>query len=221
MNTPIFPKWTNLLRPAVGIVAATLPIYLAVLINYGFSPRTTDVGYQPIQPVPYSHALHAGELGIDCRYCHNTVDVAADAAIPPTQTCWNCHHTQGIRADSVLLEPIRQSQASGMPVLWTRVHDLPDYAYFNHSSHVNAGVGCKSCHGRVDKMAVVYQHEPLSMAWCLDCHRNPAPHLRPESVPVTDMLWEAGQESPETQKQLMTDRKINTTILQDCSTCHR
>jgi len=121
------------------------------------------VGYQPVQPVPYSHALHVGQLGIDCRYCHNTVEVAAQAAIPPTQTCMNCHAK--IRAQSPKLLPVRESYATGMPVHWMRVHDLPDFVYFNHSAHVRRGVSCVECHGRVDKMEVVYQQEPLSMGW--------------------------------------------------------
>ncbi len=145
--------------------------------GWGSPRRATDVGYAPEQPVPYSHALHAGQLGIDCRYCHNTVETAAHAAVPPTQTCMNCH--AAIRKESEKLIPVRASYATGMPIPWVRVHDLPDYVYFNHSAHVRRGVGCVSCHGRVDTMEVVYQAEPLSMGWCLDCHRNPERHLRP------------------------------------------
>lgn len=216
---PIFPKWTNLLREAIAIVALTLPIYLVVLVNYGASPRTTDVGYMPNQPAFFKHSRHAGDLGLDCRYCHSTVEVAGMAAIPPTQTCMNCH-TQ-IQADHPDLEAVRQSYATGRPVEWIRVHDLPDYSYFNHAAHLNAGVGCESCHGRVDKMDVVWQVEPLSMGWCIDCHRNPAPHLRPFDQ-ITRMGWTP--DSEEVQKQRMQDRNITPqrlVQLQDCSTCHR
>ena len=144
----VFPKWSNLLLPGALLFGATFPLYAVFVVAFGFSPTTTDVGYMPEQPIPYSHALHAGELGIDCRYCHNTVEDAAHAAIPPTQTCMNCH--AHIKKDSPLLEPLRQSWESGEPVRWVRVHDLPDYSYFNHAAHVNRGVSCVSCHGRVD-----------------------------------------------------------------------
>ena len=145
------------------------------------TPEAIRIGYQPDQPVPYSHALHAGELGIDCRYCHSTVERAAKAAMPPAAMCMNCHST--VKKDSEVLLPIREAFAENTPVEWTRVHDLPDYVYFNHEAHVNAAVGCESCHGRIDQMVKVYQAKPLTMEWCLDCHRNPAPNLRqPENV---------------------------------------
>ena len=177
-----------MLRP--GIAAATLGglVYATLIVYFGFSPKATDVGYTPEQPVPYSHALHVGQLGVDCRYCHNTVETTAHAAIPPTQTCMNCH--SHIRASSEQLIPVRSSYATGMPVEWIRVHDLPDFVYFNHSAHVRRGVGCVSCHGRIDTMDVVYQVEELSMGWCLDCHRNPERHLRPAEY-VTQLDWVA------------------------------
>ena len=192
------------------------PAYFAALIYFGASPRTTDVGYAPRQPVPYSHALHAGDLGIDCRYCHSTVEVAARAAVPPTQTCMNCHSR--IRAQSAKLIPVRESYATGMPIEWVRVHDLPDYAYFNHSAHVRRGVGCVSCHGRVDKMEVISQVEPLSMGWCLDCHRNPEKHLRPQEY-VTKMDWVPPEDQATLGKRLCEANNINPSV--DCSTCHR
>lgn len=212
----VFPKWTNLLRPVLAAVLVLVPAYLVVLLAYGASPRTTNVGYRPVQPVPYSHALHAGRLGIDCRYCHNTVEVAADAAVPPTQTCMNCHAR--IRATSPKLLPVRESYATGLPIPWVRVHDLPDYVYFNHSAHVRRGVGCVECHGRVDTMEVVTQVHRLSMGWCLDCHRHPEPHLRPPDM-VTKMDWVA-PEDPETYgRQLRLANNINPPT--DCWTCHR
>jgi hypothetical protein len=199
----------------LGILGPGALLYLVVLVWYGGSPKTTDVGYRPEQPVPYSHALHAGELGIDCRYCHNTVDTAAGAAIPPTQTCMNCHAK--IRSQSAKLIPVQESYATGLPIRWIKVHDLPDYAYFNHSAHVSRGVGCVSCHGRVDKMEVVYQAEPLSMGWCLDCHREPERHLRPVEY-VTDMAWQA-EDQLALGRELRETHNINPS--EDCSTCHR
>ena len=215
-KTPlIFPRWLDSLRPVVGLVAfGVVPVYLVLLVWYGASPITTDVGYQPEQPVPYSHALHVGELGIDCRYCHNTVEESAHASIPTTSTCMNCH--TAIHVDSEKLDPVRESYESGLPVHWVRVHDLPDYSYFNHSAHVQRGVGCVSCHGRVDTMEVVRQVQPLSMGWCLDCHRNPDPHLRPLDK-ITDMTWQPA--SDEEHRQIR--EALNAQPNEDCSTCHR
>jgi hypothetical protein len=211
-----FPKWTNLARPALATLAVLLPVYVTLLLAYGASPQTTAVGYQPVQPVPYSHALHAGQLGIDCRYCHTTVEAAAHAAVPPTQTCMNCHAK--IRASSAKLLPIRESYATGLPVPWVRVHDLPDFVYFNHSAHVRRGVGCVECHGRVDKMEAVTQVESLSMGWCLDCHRHPDRHLRPPEM-VTRMDW-VPPEDPEVFGQRLREAgQINPST--QCWTCHR
>lgn len=212
----VFPRWINRLREIVAVVAVMVPVYLVLLIAYGLSPRTTAVGYMPEQPVPYSHALHVGQLGIDCRYCHTTVEKAAFAAIPPTATCMNCH--QNIRRESPKLLPVRESYATGLPVAWIKVHDLPDYVYFNHSAHVSRGVGCASCHGRVDKMETVYQAEPLSMAWCLDCHRQPERHLRPVEF-VTAMDWTPNEDPVALGSRLRQERGINPST--DCSTCHR
>jgi hypothetical protein len=212
-----FPRWVDRLRDVLGaILLGILPLYLVILVWYGASPRTTDVGYAPVQPIPYSHALHAGQLGIDCRYCHNTAEVAAHAAIPPTQTCMNCHAK--IRTTSPKLVALRESYTTGMPIPWVKVHDLPDYAYFNHSAHVRRGVGCVECHGRVDKMEVVYQAQTLSMGWCLDCHRNPEPRLRPVDQ-VTNMAWQPEGDRAELGRKLRAALNLNPS--QDCSTCHR
>src|SRR5689334_6296483 len=169
MKRFVFPRWANKTVPLFGVLGLSAPVYLTFLIWYGASPKTTDVGYAPVQPVPYSHALHAGQLGLDCRYCHNTVEQAAHAAIPATSTCMNCH--KSVHTKSEKLAPVRESYETGSAVEWIKVHDLPDYVYFNHSAHVTRGVGCVTCHGRIDQMEVVYQHEPLSMSWCLTCHR--------------------------------------------------
>lgn len=213
----VFPKWSNLLRPALMAASVLGPLYAVLLAAYAFSTSATDVGYQPEQPIPFSHAMHAGQLGIDCRYCHNTVERAAKAAIPPTATCMNCH--QQIKKDSELLQPLWESYETGRPVEWVRVHDLPDFAYFDHSAHVTRGVGCVSCHGRVDRMEVVYQHGRLSMNWCLQCHRNPEPHLRPRSE-MTNLAFDPLVElTAEQRSGLRQMNQINPS--QDCSTCHR
>ncbi len=215
----VFPKWSNLLLPTALVVGAVAPLYVVLIVAYGFSPRTTDVGYAPVQPMPFSHKLHAGQLGMDCRYCHNTVERAAHAAIPPTQTCMNCH-TQ-IHKESAKLEPLRQSYTTGRSVEWIRVHDLPDYAYFNHAAHINRGVSCVSCHGRIDRMEVVRQQEPLSMGWCLECHRNPEPHLRDPAL-VTNLGWTFDGTDEELAAYHAHWREYNQiNPSQDCSTCHR
>jgi hypothetical protein len=183
---------------------------------YATSPETLDPGYSPQQPVPFSHALHAGELGVDCRYCHTTVERAAHAAIPSTEICMNCHKL--IAADSEKLLIVRQSYATGEPIPWVRVHDLPDFAYFDHSAHVARGVSCVSCHGRVDKMEQVTQVETLRMGWCLDCHRNPEPHLRPKGL-VTELDWVPGEDPIQLGSRLREQYNINPSS--DCSTCHR
>ncbi|MGH9887242.1 MAG: cytochrome c3 family protein, partial [bacterium] len=182
----IFPRLANRLPLAILAVAILIPSAAVAGVWYFFSPKFTDVGYQPTQPVPYSHRLHVGELGLDCRYCHVSVETSPVANIPPTQTCMNCHRL--VLRDSPALAPIRESASSGRPMRWLRVHRLPDYVYFEHRAHVGAGVGCASCHGRIDEMEVVHQEQPLSMSWCLDCHRNPQPSLRPHNE-VTNMRW--------------------------------
>lgn len=212
----------------VAVVAIIGPAYAGLIVLYGFSPLATDVGYAPQQPIPYSHALHVGQLGMDCRYCHITVESTAHASIPPTQTCINCHSSAyGIRRDSPALQPLLEAfygvggrpETAGLPIPWVRVHDLPDYVYFDHSAHVNRGVGCVECHGRVDRMEVVYQAKPLSMGWCLECHRDPAPRLRPLSE-ITNMSWVSP--GGDLGSRLMQEYNIRSVqYLQSCSLCHR
>lgn len=217
MEGNIFPAWTSKVRDLLPLALGGGGLYVVTLVTFGFSPETIAVGYQPEQPLPFSHRLHAGELGLDCRYCHNTVEQGAKAAVPPTQTCMNCHDK--IRTDSELLQPVRDSWETGEPIRWNRVHDLPDYVFFNHSAHVTRGVGCVDCHGRVDQMDIVRQEEPLSMGWCLECHRNPEDALRPVSE-VTNMEWEADDQAA-LGAQLAAERGgINPPVL-SCSGCHR
>ncbi|HZL34799.1 MAG TPA: cytochrome c3 family protein [Tepidisphaeraceae bacterium] len=217
----VFPRWANYLLPVVVIGTIGGGVYLPVLFGFGASPKTMSQGYRPIQPVPYSHALHVGKLGLDCRYCHNTVEKTAFAALPATQTCMNCH--TNIKAKSEALQPIRDSWATGKPMRWTKVHDLPDFVYFNHSAHVNHGVGCIECHGRIDRMQVVEQAKPLSMGWCLECHRDPGPHLRPRDVAVTNMDWTRDEKNPrQSPAALVREYGIrDVTYMQSCYTCHR
>ena len=213
MSRFIFPEWTETLKKWINLLVLGAPVYLVALVAYGVTPEAIRIGYQPKQPVPYSHALHAGELGIDCRYCHSTVEKAAKAAIPPAAVCMNCHST--VKKDSDLLLPIRTAFAGDEAVKWVRVTDLPDYVFFNHQAHVNAAVGCESCHGRVDQMVTVYQAKPLTMAWCVDCHRNPAPHLR-EPANVTKMGYVP---QPGEGAKVMKKNEVRPSTA--CSTCHR
>lgn len=168
-----FPEWTHHFRKWVTLLVVGGALYVSALVAYGVSPEALRVGYQPEQPVPYSHALHAGELGLQCTYCHDGVDRSPRAGVPAAATCMNCH--TGIRAESDALLPVREAFAGGPPIRWVRVHDLPDYVYFDHSAHVTRGVQCESCHGRVDRMEKVYQAKPLTMGWCMDCHRSQEP----------------------------------------------
>ncbi|MFC1729474.1 cytochrome c3 family protein [candidate division KSB1 bacterium] len=212
----IFPEWTNKVPALIGAaIVGSLAVVVGFFWYYG-SPRYTDVGYRPRQPVSYSHKLHAGDLGIDCRYCHTSVEISPVSAIPPTQTCMNCHRL--ILPESEKLLPVRESFSTGRPVEWIRVHNLPDYAYFNHSAHLNAGVGCQSCHGSVNEMEIVQQVEPLNMGWCLGCHRDPGPYLRPLSE-VTNMKWIIPDNQQEFTERIIRERGISPP--EDCSGCHR
>lgn len=203
----------------IAVAGGLLGAYAVVVVAFGFSPDATDVGYMPKQPIAYSHALHAGEMGMDCTYCHNSVHEAAHANVPPTQVCLNCHANIGIsEARAWILEPLYTAAAEGKPIEWVKIHDLPDYSYFNHSAHVNKGIGCVTCHGRVDRMEVVYQAEPLSMQWCLDCHRNPERYVRPVEE-VTNMSWEPDEPQEVLGQRLVEQYNINPST--DCSTCHR
>lgn len=214
----IFPKTLNVLPLVLAVVSVVAGGALTFVFWYYFSPANLQVGYEPTQPVPYSHRLHAGELGIDCRYCHANVERSSEAMIPPTQTCMGCHSV--VKQTSARLEVVRESFRTGQPIEWVRVHKLPDHAFFNHSVHLNVGVGCVTCHGRIDQMEVVRVTQPLSMGWCLDCHRNPGPNLRPRDGDprnsITNMGW-TQTASAEEQQRLA----ANVHPPQDCSGCHR
>ncbi|HHL71058.1 MAG TPA: ammonia-forming cytochrome c nitrite reductase subunit c552 [Bacteroidetes bacterium] len=212
----IFPEWTNKL-PFILLFGGLLALSGVVgFFWYYGSPKYTDVGYRPVQPVEFSHKLHAGDLGMDCRYCHNYVEVSHEANVPPTQTCMNCHTL--IKPDSEKLKPVFESWTTGKPIEWIRVHKLPDYAYFDHSVHLRAGVGCASCHGNIAEEEVVMQKEPLSMGWCLECHRNPDDYLRPVSE-ITNMEWIAPANQAEFAQKVKKEK--NLAPPEDCSACHR
>lgn len=190
-----------------------------VMAEINRSSWNTGAYVEREQPVQFSHKHHSADDGIDCRYCHTSVETSSSAGIPPTKTCMNCH-TQ-IWADSPYLEPVRESWRTGKPIEWTRVHDLPDFTYFNHSIHVNKGVGCSTCHGRVDQMPLVYQTASLQMEWCLECHRQPERFIRPKEE-VFNMEWQAPANQLEMGRGLVKQYQIrNTAQLTSCSTCHR
>lgn len=180
------------------------------------SPYMTRAETVREQPIQFSHQHHAGGIGIDCRYCHTTVEREASAGIPPTKTCMNCHSQ--IWSNSPFLEPVRASFQSGEPLRWIRVHDLPDFVYFNHGVHVQKGVGCATCHGRVDRMPLMWQNASLQMAWCLDCHRNPERFVRPREA-VFQMDYQPPPDQLELGARLVKEYGIQS--LTSCSTCHR
>jgi hypothetical protein len=193
---------------------------LMFVIEFNRTPYVTQAFQPREQPVQFSHRHHVGDDGIDCRYCHTSVETAATAGLPATKTCMNCHSQ--LFANSPYLEIVRESWRTGQPIKWTRVHDLPDFAYFNHSIHVNKGVGCSTCHGRVDMMPLMWNEASLHMEWCLECHRNPNAVLR-EQKDITNMEWVAPKDHAEKGGAELA-KKYNIqpkTVLTSCSTCHR
>jgi len=183
------------------------------------SGYVTQAGVIRVQPVQFSHEHHVGGLGIDCRYCHTSVEESSFAGIPPTKTCMNCHSQ--IWADSPYLELVRESWRTGKPIVWARVHNLADFVYFDHSIHVQKGVGCVTCHGPVDHMPLMWQEHSLQMEWCLDCHRQPERFVRPREY-VFRMDWQPPIDQIELGRQLMKDYNIRSAAeLTSCSTCHR
>jgi formate-dependent nitrite reductase cytochrome c552 subunit len=213
----------------VGVVLALVVVWAWWQLNRSGYNTGQFLEYQ--QPVQFSHKHHVGDDGIDCRYCHTSVENAASAGMPPTQTCMNCH-TQ-IWSDSPYLAPVRNSYANNQPIQWRRVHDLPDYVYFNHSIHVKKGVGCSSCHGRIDEMGSVYQKSSLQMSWCLDCHKDPGRFIREinkdDNSAIYDMTWRAGNDGERTSgedaekgRKLAAEYKVKSReAMTSCSTCHR
>ena len=219
----IFPKWTNLLPFLIATGLVLVGGAVAAGVTYYFTPKYSRVGYEPIQPVPFSHAEHAGQLGIDCRYCHSTVEKSWFSNIPSASTCMNCHNQ--VLKDDPRLALVRESAANGVPIPWVQIHRVPDYVYFNHSVHVRRGISCVECHGRVDQMDEVRHAQSLTMAFCLDCHRDPAAFIRPENK-VTDLGWEwstnaavAAEMQATNGAQFVHDWRVQS--LDNCSACHR
>ncbi len=204
----------------VALILAVLALVGAVLLPWALvrSDYLTSVGFPHSQPVPFSHQHHVAGLGIDCRYCHTTVETSSDAGFPPTHVCMTCHSQLYTGQD--MLAPVRQSLAENRPLHWRRVAALPQYVYFDHSIHVAKGVGCAECHGRVDRMAITYRAKPLFMSFCLSCHRDPAPHLRPLDQ-ITAMDWQPPADQPAMGPRFLAERHIETIHLTDCITCHR
>jgi hypothetical protein len=211
-----FPPWSNSVLSAVlAILAAGMVLVVVLAWAYVRSPYNTDVGEAVAQPLPFDNRHHASDDGIDCRYCHFIVERSANAGVPPTSLCMNCHAQ--IWSGGDLLEPVRRATYENETLVWNRVTSVPDFVFFNHSIHVGRGVGCVSCHGRVDLMAAVYKVERMNMAWCLDCHRDPTPHLRPADA-ITDMTWTT--EAPRAVGERIA-RELNIRPPEHCSGCHR
>ena len=229
----IFHRSTNTISRATifgAIFVVAMLFWAAAEVQR--SPYVTYAGVARPQPAPFSHQHHVGGLGIDCRYCHTSVEVSSFAGIPPTRTCMNCHAQ--IWTGAPMLEPVRESFSSGKSLIWNRVNDLPDFVYFNHSIHINKGVGCNTCHGPVDRMPLMYNYASLQMEWCLDCHRAPEKNLRPR-----DQVFNMRYEEPSSAKTIMVDGKTYTDQISlgrdlvtkyrlrtvaditSCSTCHR
>ena len=242
-----FPRWTNVLPLKIAVCLGVTVFGIAAAVTYYATPKSLRVGYQPSQPIPYDHDLHVNQLGMDCRYCHSFVEHSGQANLPSANTCWNCH--QHVAKGSEKLAPLRAAigvdenhqqlegeAGKGHPIKWVRVHKAPDYVYFDHSAHLNRGISCQSCHGDVHKMEKVYHAEDHSMGWCLDCHRDPAPHVRPLEE-VYNLEYDAGKYLRENEVYSDTDKKNRITDPEElgkflvnhwgispkesCSTCHR
>jgi len=216
----LFHRGANNVAKASLVIAIALGgVAFFVYTQIARSSYLTNQFLERQQPVQFSHKHHVGDDGIDCRYCHTSVETSYSAGIPPTQTCMNCHNQ--LWSDSPYLEPVRASYRDNKPIEWERVHDLPEFAYFNHSIHIAKGVGCSTCHGQIDAMPAVYQASSLQMEWCLSCHRNPEAFIRPKSE-IYNMEWDGNDLSAEQRLSLKADYKIRSTqMLTSCSTCHR
>jgi len=218
-DSQLFPRWATLaarlgLVSLVGVPA----ILLGLLMALQYTPYVTGQTLVRNQPVPFSHEHHVGGLGLDCRYCHGSVEKTRFAGLPPTHTCMTCHSQ--LWTNAAVLEPVRRSLAEGKPIRWRRVNALPDYVYFDHSIHIAKGVGCTTCHGPVDRMPLMRQAAPLTMGWCLDCHRQPEAHLRPENE-IFAGHWTPPPDQRERGRELIRHYLIRTEHLTDCSICHR
>ena len=197
----------------IGLLGSTLAV--AYIVDRG--PWNTSVRIAPEQPIPFSHKHHVKDDGIDCRYCHTSVETSSFAGLPPTETCMTCHSQ--IWNNATLTQPIRDSWASGQSIVWTRVHKLPDFVYFNHSIHINKGIGCSACHGNVSEMPLMYKVNTLNMNWCVNCHRDPAKYIRPKSEVFNPRYETPAPNQDEIGPKLVAEYKVQS--LTDCFTCHR
>lgn len=215
----VFPPSANTLIRVV-IVGGGLLTALAsgALFHFYRSPFVTNVNIAKEQPIPFSHQRHVAGNGIDCRYCHTSVETSSFAGIPPTETCMSCHSQ--ILTDSTILQPLRDSWDNDTPIVWTRLNDVPDFVYFNHSVHIAKGVGCTTCHGPVDEMPLTWKAETLHMQWCLTCHEAPEQFLR-KKEDVFSTTWKAPSDQLEIGKQLLEANSVHTSQLTNCSICHR
>jgi Cytochrome c7 and related cytochrome c len=215
----IFHRRSNTIA-RVSIIGVVVLIILSGWGLYAsfWSPYMTKVNVPIEQPVPFSHEHHYGGLGIDCRYCHTSVETSSFAGIPPTETCMTCHSQ--LYTDQPILAPVRQSLATDTPMQWKRVNDVPDFVFFNHSIHINKGIGCSTCHGPVQKMPLMWKANTLYMKWCLDCHRDPAKFIRPREE-VFNMNWIPPVDQRAEGRKLVKDYHVNARQLTDCSMCHR
>jgi len=210
------PSFNVLLRIAVGVVLVSAAGLGWAYYEGYYSDYFTRANEFREQPVMFSHKHHVDGLGIDCRYCHTSVEVSSSAGIPPTHTCMSCHSQ--VWTEAPILEPVRESYRTGKPLQWFRVHDLPDFVYFNHSIHVKKGVGCTTCHGQVDQMPLMMQVNTLFMGWCLECHRNPEDYVRPREE-VFSVSWVPPADQQELGRKLVEEYQIKSRT--NCSSCHR
>ena len=215
----IFPRsanWASRASIVLGLVL--VGAVLGLLLNINRTHFVNQVNVPLDQPAPFSHKHHVTGMGLDCRYCHTTVEEAAFAGVPPTETCMTCHSQ--IWNEAPILEPVRASFRDNTPLSWNRVHDLPDFVYFNHSIHVAKGIGCQTCHGQVDQMPLTWKAQSLNMEWCLDCHRQPEKYIRPREE-VFNMTWQPPADQLIQGQRLIEAYQVNTAQLTDCSVCHR
>jgi hypothetical protein len=206
----------NIARISLAVIVLSVAVIVAAAYRTDRGSFITRVGMFREQPVPFSHKHHVSDDGIDCRYCHTSVETSQFAGIPPTETCMTCHSQ--IWSNAEILAPVRASFSTDRSLSWTRVHDLPDFVYFNHSIHIHKGIGCSTCHGRVDEMPLTHSVNTLYMMWCINCHRQPDQYVRPRER-VFDMTYEVPANQTELGRRLV--REYNIQSLTDCVTCHR
>ena len=202
---------------SILLLLALAGLFLAILLNINRLDYVSHVGLAKDQPVPFSHKHHVTGMGIDCRYCHTSVEESAFAGIPPVDTCMSCHSL--VWTEAPLLEPVRAAWRDEVPLQWTRIHDLPDFVYFRHDIHVAKGVGCTSCHGPVDQMPLMYKENTLNMEWCLECHREPERQIRPRDQ-VFDVTWSPPADQERAGARLVEEYDVQVSQLTDCSVCH-